>query len=75
VTYNLGNFVRTLSLPKATEPWSLTSLREKPIKPVAFLQKVRMALPALEAWRTLDFIIDGQAASAERSHQPTMINY
>ena len=32
MTYNLGNFVRTLSLPKATEPWSLTSLREKPIK-------------------------------------------
>jgi len=24
--------MRTLALPKAAEPWSLTSLREKPIK-------------------------------------------
>jgi hypothetical protein len=30
--YNLGNFLRTLALPKAAEPWSLTSLREKLIK-------------------------------------------
>jgi hypothetical protein len=29
---NLGNFMRTLALPKATEPRSLTSLREKLIK-------------------------------------------
>jgi hypothetical protein len=26
---NLGNFMRTLVMPKAAEPWSLTSLREK----------------------------------------------
>jgi hypothetical protein len=30
--YNLGNFMRTLVMPKAAEPWSLTSLREKLIK-------------------------------------------
>jgi hypothetical protein len=29
---NLGNFVRTPAMPKAVEPWSLTSLREKLIK-------------------------------------------
>jgi hypothetical protein len=28
LAYNLGNFMRTLAMPKATEPWSLTSLRE-----------------------------------------------
>jgi hypothetical protein len=30
--YNLGNFMRTLAMPQATESWSLTSLREKLIK-------------------------------------------
>ena len=29
LAYNLGNFMRTLALPKATEPWSLTSPRER----------------------------------------------
>ena len=29
---NLGNFMRTLALPKAMEHWSLTTLREKLIK-------------------------------------------
>jgi hypothetical protein len=29
---NLGNFMRTLVMPKTVEPWSLTSLREKLIK-------------------------------------------
>jgi hypothetical protein len=29
LAYNLGNFMRTLALPKTAEPWSLTSLREK----------------------------------------------
>src|SRR6516162_9514539 len=28
----LGNFMRTLAMPKAAEPWSLTSLRDKLIK-------------------------------------------
>jgi Transposase DDE domain group 1 len=32
LAYNLGNFMRTLAMPKTTEPWSLTSLREKLIK-------------------------------------------
>jgi hypothetical protein len=32
LAYNLGNFMRTLALPKAAEPWSLTSLRETLIK-------------------------------------------
>ena len=29
---NLRNFVPTLAMPKAAQPWSLTSLREKLIK-------------------------------------------
>ncbi len=32
LAYNLGNFMRTLAMPKTAEPWSLTSLREKLIK-------------------------------------------
>ena len=32
LAYNLGNFMRTLAMPKAAEPWPLTSLREKLIK-------------------------------------------
>src|SRR5690349_8391913 len=32
LAYNLGNFMRTLAMPKTVEPWSLTSLREKLIK-------------------------------------------
>jgi hypothetical protein len=32
LAYNLGNFVRTLAMPKAVELWPLTSLREKLIK-------------------------------------------
>jgi len=32
LAYNLGNFMRTLAMPAALEPWSLTSLREKLIK-------------------------------------------
>jgi hypothetical protein len=32
LAYNLGNFMRTLALPKTAKPWSLTSLREKLIK-------------------------------------------
>ena len=30
--YNLGNFMRTLAIPKTAKPWSLTSPREKLIK-------------------------------------------
>jgi hypothetical protein len=32
LAYNLGNFLRTLALPRAVEQWSLTTLREKLIK-------------------------------------------
>ena len=32
LAYNLGNFMRTLAMPAAAEPWSLMSLREKLIK-------------------------------------------
>ena len=32
LAYNLGNFMRTLAMPKTAEPWSLNSLREKLIK-------------------------------------------
>ena len=27
LAYNLGNFLRTLVMPKTTEPWSLTGTR------------------------------------------------
>jgi hypothetical protein len=32
LAYNLGNFLRTLALPKSVEHWSLTTLREKVVK-------------------------------------------
>ena len=32
MAYNLGNFMRTLALPKEMEHWSLTTLREKLVK-------------------------------------------
>ena len=32
LAYNLGNFLRTLSLPQAVDHWSLTTLRDKLIK-------------------------------------------
>jgi hypothetical protein len=32
LAYNIGNFIRTLAMPKTVEMWSLTSLREKLIK-------------------------------------------
>src|ERR1700761_7775592 len=32
LAYNLGNFMRTLALPKTAEPWSLTNLKTKLIK-------------------------------------------
>ena len=32
LAYNLSNFLRTLALPKVTDRWSLTSLREKLVK-------------------------------------------
>ncbi len=32
LAYNLGNFVRTLALPKEVGHWSLTTLRQKLVK-------------------------------------------
>ena len=32
LAYNLGNFMRTLAMPKTVGTWSMTSLREKLIK-------------------------------------------
>ena len=32
LAYNLGDFMRTLAMPKTAQPWSLTSPREKLIK-------------------------------------------
>ncbi len=32
LAYNLGNFMRTLALPKEVEHWSLTTLQEKLVK-------------------------------------------
>ena len=32
LTYDLGNFMRTLAMPKTVERWSMTSLRVKLIK-------------------------------------------
>jgi hypothetical protein len=29
LAYNLGNFMRTLAMPKTAQPWSLTGLRAK----------------------------------------------
>ena len=32
LAYNFGNFMRSLAMPKAAQPWSLTTLKEKLIK-------------------------------------------
>lgn len=32
LAYNLGNFLRTLATPEPIKDWSMTTLREKPIK-------------------------------------------
>ncbi len=29
LAYNIGNFMRTLAMPKTAETWSLTNLKEK----------------------------------------------
>jgi hypothetical protein len=36
INYSLGNFMRTLAMPKTAEPWALISLTEKLIKVVAY---------------------------------------
>src|SRR5689334_25445913 len=32
LAYNLGNFLRTLALPDAVKPWSMTTLRQRLVK-------------------------------------------
>jgi hypothetical protein len=32
LAYNLANFLRTLALPEAIKQWSLTTLRNRPVK-------------------------------------------
>jgi Transposase DDE domain group 1 len=49
LAYNLGNFMRTLAIPKTVEPWSLTSLREKLIKIGAKI--VAHAVTSRSRWR------------------------
>ena len=54
LAYNLGNFLRTLPTPEPIKDWSLTSLKEKPIKIGAkvvshgryvFFQMAEVAIP------------------------------
>ena len=68
LAYNLGNFMRTLALPKAVEHWSLTTLREKLIKIGAKVmshgryvtfQLAEVAVPR-ELFRKILRLIDGQ---------------
>ena len=51
---NLGNFLRTLALPRTVEHWSLTTLREKLVKigakvithaPYVIFQMAELAVP------------------------------
>ena len=56
LAYNLGNFMRTLAMPKTAEPWSLTSLREKLIK---------IGAKVVQPW-PLRHLPDGRGRGAER---------
>ena len=67
LAYNLGNFMRTLALPKTVEHWSLTTLREKLIKIGAKVvshgryvtfQLAEVAMPR-ELFRKILRLIDG----------------
>ena len=53
LAYNLGNFMRTLTMPKAAEPWSLTSLREKLIKVVSHGRYVTFQMAELAVSRQM----------------------
>ena len=50
LAYNLANFMRTLALPKEVEHWSLTTLREKLVKPT---------FPIWRSFRNPDYSRDG----------------
>ena len=67
LAYNLGNFMRTLALPKEVEHWSLTTLREKLIKIGAKVvrhgryvtfQSAEVAVPRSLFQKILDLIDD-----------------
>ncbi len=67
LAYNLGNFMRTLALPKEVEHWSLTTLREKLVKIGAKVvrhgryvtfQMAEVAVPR-ELFRKILRLIDG----------------
>ena len=57
LAYNLGNFMRTLAMPKTAQPWSLTSLREKLFKigasvPVG-VRRVCVSMASSYPWPTV----------------------
>jgi hypothetical protein len=67
LAYNLGNFMRTLALPREVEHWSMTTLREKLIKIGAKIvrhgryvtfQMAEVAVPR-ELFRKILSLIDG----------------
>jgi hypothetical protein len=67
LAYNMGNFMRTLALPKEVEHWSLTTLREKLVKIGAKVvrhgryitfQMAEVAVPR-ELFRKILRLIDG----------------
>ena len=69
LAYNLGNFMRTLAMPKTAEPWSLTSLREKLIKVVSHgryvtFQMAEVAVPRQMFAEILSLIARLQAPPA-----------
>ena len=46
LAYNLGNFMRTLAMPKTAEPWSLTSLRRSARRSSATAPRCGVVIPA-----------------------------
>jgi len=65
LTYNLGNFLRRLALPKSVKTWSLRTLRDKLIKIGAkmirhsryvIFQMAEVAVPRVLFWEILERI-------------------
>jgi hypothetical protein len=59
LAYNLGNFVRTLAMPKAAEPWSLTCAKLRDVKEAL---RHRMHRPIPETGKWLAQIVTGYFA-------------
>ena len=63
LAYNLGNFMRTLALPKEVEHWSLTTLREKLVKIGAKVVRhgryITFQLAEVAVFRKILRLIDG----------------